>query len=198
VLTILTSSATALTQGDLGGRRIGAFVGEPYFGSSLLPWHVRVAATEVARRVVVELSRLDYCSGASESAVSILFNLSPPQNLYFWYARTNVDHLLAEDAVIMPSSGRLMAVAVELKGLYKRYALALQKVELFFSQGLAAEKFSLYHRLAPSPVQHPKSNVIRLLKACQCCHASARVAVCLSRLWTHAATRQLGMFAGLT
>jgi protein arginine N-methyltransferase 7 len=125
VLTILKSPASALTQGDLGGHRIGTLLSEPYFSSSLLPWHVRVAAPEVARRLVVlahQRARRVFC-----------FTYPLPQNLYFWYARTSVDHLLAEDAAIMPSSGRLMAVAVELKDLYKRYALAFQKTELLFS-----------------------------------------------------------------
>lgn len=37
-----------------------------------------------------------------------------------------MDHLLADDAVIMPSCGRLMAVAVELKDLWKRYIRKLR------------------------------------------------------------------------
>ena len=38
-VTVLDKPCLELTAGDFGGRRVDAVIGEPFFSSSLLPWH---------------------------------------------------------------------------------------------------------------------------------------------------------------
>ncbi|XP_065914264.1 protein arginine N-methyltransferase 7-like isoform X3 [Dysidea avara] len=64
---------------DSDGLKIDVIVGEPYFSSTLLPWH----------------------------------------NLHFWYARTYVNHLLDNNAVVVPIKADLLAIAVQFDNLHR-------------------------------------------------------------------------------
>ncbi|EHB17053.1 Protein arginine N-methyltransferase 7 [Heterocephalus glaber] len=132
-ISIIEKRAELLTSADLEGKKVSLLLGEPFFTTSLLPWHnlyfwyVRTAVDQhLGPGAVVMPQAASLHAMVVEFRVSLLLgepffttSLLPWHNLYFWYVRTAVDQHLGPGAVVMPQAASLHAMVVEFRDLWR-------------------------------------------------------------------------------